>query len=45
MEDFKDWQDVIEELDANADLMEKKPRWLSEKQVDWIKDLQERYLL
>jgi len=56
MERYDDWKDIVEELDANADLtgksqdfiihlIEDPPRYLSERQLDWLKDLRDRYLV
>lgn len=56
METYDTYADIIEELDANAnltgksqdfiiDLVEKKPRYLSERQVEWIEDLKRQHLL
>lgn len=53
---YDEWADVISELDANADLprreqdfiislVEEKPRYLSQRQVEWLEDLQRRYLV
>ena len=50
MENYENWAEIIEELDINVDLfgksqdciislVEKKPRYLSDAQVIWIKDL------
>ena len=56
MERYDDWKDIVEDLDANADLtgksqdfiihlIEDPPRYLSERQLDWLKDLRDRYLV
>lgn len=55
MEKYADWADVIEELDlvdglghTSRDfiisLIEDKPTWLSSRQVEWLKNLKERYI-
>lgn len=56
MESYDTWGDVIDELDAVAnldrksqdfiiDLIEQKPRFLSSRQIEWLKDLQRQHLL
>jgi hypothetical protein len=55
MPNYSDYADIIAELDACdrlppesadfiIDLVEDEPKYLSEKQVAWIKNLQQRYL-
>lgn len=56
MNEYDDWADIIDELDAHAELKykdqdfiislkEDKPRHLSPKQIKWLEDLKERYLV
>jgi hypothetical protein len=56
MDKLEDYWDIIEELDANANLdrksqdfiislVDEKPRYLSPRQVEWLKDLQQKHLL
>lgn len=55
MPEYDDYADIIDELDAHADLprksadfiadlIERKPNYLSLPQIEWIEDLQRRYL-
>ncbi len=53
---WETWEDVIEELDACPDLtgksqdfiislMERRPKFLTSRQVEWLEDLKRRHLL
>ena len=53
---FSEWEDTINELDAGPDvskkeadfiesLLEKRPKYLSSRQIEWLEDMKRKYLL